>query len=165
MSKSAYILADGLSINHAKSIISFTKGKCSLIYFDGYSWKLPLDFNPGLLINWGTAKFKYSNIPVLNKRHFILLSYNKPFMRLLLKNNNIPVPDTFINIPDAPFPYILRSNTHYSGKNFFVVNNKSELDKIKYNYGWYASEIYPKNAEYRVHVGSGNIIAISKKKF
>lgn len=89
--------------------------------------------------------------------------------RKLLYENGIPVPTPVdlerVNQEDLPF--VVRPATHQKGKDFLLFNNLSDIlnegYKISRLNNPYASRLYPKTCEYRVHVAHGKVLLVQEK--
>src|SRR5574343_453887 len=112
------------------------------------------------LIRWGSTKsIRVSGIE-LNNREGIMLASDKPKCRKVLREAGLPVPTE----SETEFPVIGRSRKHRAGDNFYLCNSKEEVERAKEQGAVYFSKLYPKTAEYRIHVGSGRVLLMSIKE-
>jgi hypothetical protein len=122
-----------------------------------------------IIIRWG------SRVPLItddktivyNKAENINISNNKGDARILLQNNNVPVPKTYLseNVlnQDLKYPMIGRPSHHGQGRHFYICNNQQDI-KNAINKGCsYFSEFYNKTKEYGVHCAHGKILAVVEK--
>ena len=115
-------------------------------------------------IRWGTRYALPNENKVINKASALKNASNKALCRHILQDNNIAVPKTWFkgSMSGIVFPIIARPETHRAGKQFYVCNNRSELNAVLNKTSYY-QEIYPKTNEYRVHVAHGKVLAIMEK--
>ena len=128
--------------------------------------------NIGLVIRWGTT----SNVPVnnvLNTAAAIHKVGDKAgFRRVMMdyhaEGNLLLCPYTHFNtndMPDDPWPLVVRPRVHAQGKHVYLVNNAQELAAAiqRCGLGWYASAYINKVAEYRVAFVQGRVAWVAKK--
>ena len=111
-----------------------------------------------IVVSWGctartAAKLTY------NQPDAITLASNKAESRRVLLEAGLPVPSP----SETDYPVIGRPARHYGGKRFFVCNNQEEVEAAKNNGCVYFAKLYPKTAEFRVHVASGGCLLVSRK--
>lgn len=121
------------------------------------------------IINWGNHVFADDGLFSVNKPSAVSRAGNKAYSRYILQDNHIKVPTTYFSVnflESAKFPLVVRPATHYGGRDFFVF---SSLDEIlphlegKIVGTWYASEVFDKTHEYRVHCAHGKVLLINEK--
>lgn len=124
------------------------------------------------IINWGNRIFSADNYFDLNMPSGIKVASDKMAARRVMQNAGIPVPKTYFPdtdanllwIDDCNFPVIVRPRFHYAGKNFHVHNNVLTLSAFLWGKSdWYASEVFNKTHEYRVHTAHGKVLVTHEK--
>lgn len=106
-----------------------------------------------LILRWGcSAPFPINNGKEINSIESMIHVGNKTFCRWKLQNFGCQVPKTWFDVKEAELPFILRPDNHSQGRQFRVVNKKSEFGYHTHLSNYYCSEIIDKSAEYRVHV-------------
>lgn len=124
------------------------------------------------VIRWGnTIPLRFNGAKVFNLCSSISNASDKGAARVIMNENHIPIPKTwFYNSPESEwvFPYIARPPKHHGGSEFNIVLNRTDerrLHTVKGNtiINWYFQEIFPKVAEYRIHVAHGKILGINQK--
>lgn len=111
-------------------------------------------------IRWGSTRSLIVSGVELNKAEAIKLASNKAETRRVLAEQHIPVPVA----SEDDFPLIGRTTRHSQGRGFFFISNEYELLEAKRRGASYFSQYYPKQNEYRVHVGSGRCLLMSIKE-
>jgi glutathione synthase/RimK-type ligase-like ATP-grasp enzyme len=127
---------------------------------------------------WGSPVFKpddtvfaFSTIPCpkggirINSDMAIVLANNKPKSRLILGINNVPIPKTWFDYREAEIPFVARPKRHTLGINFYTIRNSADLRKNVrfFKDGWYYSELFPTEKEYRVIVWGDEVITSFRK--
>jgi glutathione synthase/RimK-type ligase-like ATP-grasp enzyme len=104
----------------------------------------------GIIINTNEAKAKATD---------------KGLTRKILHENGIPTPKTWYKLSDAKIPYIARPQYHSFGNGFHLITNESEHKRIANiaKDGWYFSEIFDIEKEYRVIVFGDEILTSFRK--
>jgi len=124
-----------------------------------------LDIPYGKSLAWNERYqyiFRYGNathvpssgvIKVINTATAINNARNKYRARLIMKDNDIPVPKVYTreNLSEADFPIIARPYNHYRGKHFYLVSNHYEAMKF-INRGYFLQEVIENDTEYRIFV-------------
>ena len=110
-------------------------------------------------IRWGFYGHKFI-FPSLNSVEAIKLVADKPRCRKFLRENGIPVPRE----SEDKFPVIGRPKKHHGGKKFWICDNQEEVWEAKLKGAAYFQRYYPKQNEYRVHVGGGRVLLMSIKE-
>ena len=92
---------------------------------------------------------------------------DKRLARALLTYYGVPVPKTWYCIEDAVLPYIARPRRHWLGKNFHVVRNQEQHDRVKsiMKQDWYFTALYPVESECRVMVWRDEIMVAYRKEY
>jgi len=122
----------------------------------------------GIVLRYGNASLPDpEDMNIINKLEAVRTSSNKPRCKKLLMEHNIPTPKL---IPwdqalrgDITFPIIVRKNTHFQGKFFYVVNNLQELRRFD-PAGHYIQEKVEKIDEFRLFILKDRIIEASLKE-
>ncbi len=123
-----------------------------------------------LLIRWA-SRVNWSHAgKVINPARGIGLASNKAGARLLLQENNVPVPRTAVLGETSwvgwNFPVVVRPFYHRAGNEFYVLGyvelEQFESEQLGQS-DWYVSEFYPKTHEYRVHVAHGRVLLVNEK--
>lgn len=129
------------------------------------------------LIRFGTyANYLPRADKVYNSYEGIKTTSNKPKARKIFEDNHIPIPQTYYEREigrilgnydrhnELNFPIIRRKKNHFGGKGVDIANDIEELESLYYgNEGYYYSEHFPKNKEFRVHIASGKAIIVAEK--
>lgn len=128
------------------------------------------------IINWGNHIFRDDGYFSLNVPSAIARTSHKTTARKILQKHHARVPKTWffdvgtklLDGVDVDFPLIARPPKHERGRNFFVLNNIHDFEKIRRENDlqeWYFSEIFNKTHEFRVHAAHGKILLINEKPF
>lgn len=120
---------------------------------------LDIPDNIDLLIRWGNTAHITGEIRTVNEADSIKKVSDKAFSRKLFFDNNIPVP----TLTEEQFPCIGRPTKHHAGRKFFICRNAQDIERAKRHGATYFSVYYPKQDEYRVHIGNGKTILVSEK--
>lgn len=120
-----------------------------------------------ILIRWASRV----NLParvVYNRARAIGTASNKAGARMILQDSGVNTPRTSTVrlgrfVGPGPMPWVLRPPTHQGGEDFYLVDSVNELREVPYGDGWYVSEFYPKQSEYRVHVAHGKVLLVNEK--
>jgi len=106
-----------------------------------------------------------NNPLTINKDNAKAKANNKPLTRKILKQNKVPIPRTWYDVKDVKFPYVARPKYHTFGFNFYVINNLQEHKQMlpRYQSGWYFTEFYNFDREYRVIVFGDDILSSFRK--
>jgi glutathione synthase/RimK-type ligase-like ATP-grasp enzyme len=119
------------------------------------------------IINWGNHIYANGSFFKLNKPHGIANASNKAKCRMILQSKHIAVPKTQLcnQRISINFPIIIRPPHHSKGHYFYLFQDIEELAQCNIDIGdhWYASEVFEKTNEYRIHCGHGRIILIKEK--
>lgn len=126
-----------------------------------------------LLVRWASRVRWPSRVgKVINKSAAIGLASNKAHTRLELQVAGVPTPRTNILGVGAlqrgngwEFPVVVRPFQHQGGRDFVLLHNLESLERFYRGMrgGWYISEFYPKQNEYRVHVAHGRVLLVNEK--
>lgn len=115
------------------------------------------------LIRYGnTTSLPHNN--VLNTERAIMLTSNKRLARQIMIENKIHT----IGFAKGP-PCIIRPIHHSRGKQFYVCYNSMDITKAMTQLSQrkisnsYASEIFNKTKEYRIHITRDGILAVQEK--
>ena len=159
-----YLLCNANYLNEAKFLYSLCRDKLKIVCWRSDYWDLPYN-DPMVYVRWGClVPFPYKDDrPVVNKLSAINKAINKPVARLLLKEANIPTPETWLHLDQVKFPCIVRQEYHAFGLNFFIANSEADMAKVPFEPPYYFQEIYPNEVEYRAHVAGGQIHCQLKK--
>jgi glutathione synthase/RimK-type ligase-like ATP-grasp enzyme len=122
----------------------------------------------GIVLRYGNASLPDpEDQNIINKLEAVRTSSNKPRCKKLLMDHNIPTPKL---IPweqalqgDITFPVIVRKNTHFQGKFFWVVNNVQELRRFDPT-SHYIQEKVEKIDEFRLFLLKDRIIEADLKE-
>lgn len=128
-----------------------------------------------LMIRWGTARGNDTAL-TLNKAKAVALTSNKGKFRKFLQDNGVPTPKLvdLRCVTEEDFPLIVRPNFHQKGKDYLLFNSLNNLQSqgerlrrisrsTRLGDGLYASRVYPKTSEWRVHVAHGKVLAVQQK--
>lgn len=85
--------------------------------------------------------------------------------RFFMESHNISVPKTYYIMSNAKYPYIARPRRHSVNRNFFIIYNEEDRDKLLSNpiyphKRWYYSELIKVAKEYRVMIMDGDIFLV-----
>lgn len=120
--------------------------------------EIPQDKEITRIVRWGSRKT--FNGRQLNTSEAIGKASDKQLSRTLLREAGLPVPlDT-----ENKFPLVGRPAKHSAGSGFFYCRTPRGLRRAKRKGAVYFSQYYPKQNEYRVHVGSGRVLFMSIKE-
>jgi len=154
-----WYMAEALKLRRASydaiQLVAFYKG----------AWDLPNAFTPGVYVRWGCTILLH-DMPerlTLNQPDGLFKAKNKPVARLIWKEHGLPIPETWIRDQDVKYPCIVRQHRHAQGQNFYIANNKAEIETIPFDSPYYYQEIWPNEKEYRVHVCGDKTHGISYK--
>tara|TARA_R110002020_G_scaffold287099_1_gene502552 strand:+ start:5392 stop:6129 length:738 start_codon:yes stop_codon:yes gene_type:complete len=118
-----------------------------------------------LVFRWGTT----SNVPcrnVVNTAKAIHQVNDKSGFRKLMDEHNL-CPPTYLRKEDCPdgVRLVVRPRVHSRGRHLYTTENEVQLYHAidKCGYGWYASPLIDKVAEYRVFVVQGRAVAVAQK--
>lgn len=121
-------------------------------------------------IRWGCTPRVPTRIDIeYNKREAVKLASDKGKCRQFLYDRGIPVPEPvrLDFVWESQFPIIVRPSFHQRGRNFLLFNNSFELrskwGEILNLRQPYASRLFPKSKEYRVHVAHGKVLLVQEK--
>lgn len=165
------IISKRTSRDTVNKIQGFMKNRLDLITYrtsrGRFDSRIP---NSEVLIRWGLAvSLPPMSTVEYNKRDGIIRTSSKGTFRMLLQDVGIPTPKTTRSLSEASrlrYPIVIRPNRHQRGDNFTVVNDtyslllhniSSRVDNLYY------SSYYPKTTEWRVHIGSGKVLAVQEK--
>ena len=101
------------------------------------------------VIRWGSLREFHNAGKVYNMIQNIKLTSNKPKCRRFLAENGIPVPE----MGSDKFPCVGRVQHHTGGKGFWFCQTPYDVERAKREGAYYFSHYYPKQKEYRVHIG------------
>jgi len=115
------------------------------------------------VISWGNS-MPVGNAGIhYNTGKAVSISSDKGLFRKVMMENEIPIPTPYHKDTNR-WPIVIRPLHHHAGKHFFVANNITEFSRITSRLGeYYASEVYPKQREIRVHCASGKVLLIKEK--
>jgi glutathione synthase/RimK-type ligase-like ATP-grasp enzyme len=139
----------------------------------GGRWRIPPTGPIDTLIRWGSIARSGGSNTTYNRARGIRSASDKGGARLLLQENDIPVPRTvqrwadLSGLAELNYPVVVRPNRHNGGNQFFLCDNAVEVGRACAKIGLrlepYYSEFYPKQNEYRVHVVSGRVLIVNEK--
>jgi D-alanine-D-alanine ligase-like ATP-grasp enzyme len=127
-----------------------------------------------VLFRWGTT-VRYPAKRTINKSGAISNASAKASARFALQKAGIAVPQTvyfhdLVGVQDMEYPVVVRPDYHRAGKHFYRCETPEEVAEAANELlavvggSPYVSALYPKTAEYRVHVGHGRVLLVSKKE-
>jgi glutathione synthase/RimK-type ligase-like ATP-grasp enzyme len=123
---------------------------------------LPEHFE-GTLVHWD-SKMEIKADKIINTAAAVKISRNKRESRKLLEGL---CPATWFLKRDCHFPCVVRPKRHFGGHNFYLCNNKEELEKASRKCGgiggYYASEFINKTDEYRVFTLNGETFKVVRR--
>lgn len=129
-----------------------------------YTYKRRCPTSTDILIRWGSTYSRIRANKTYNTIEAINNASNKPLARRLMREAGIDIPDDINDLASYNrFPCVGRPTQHAGGREFYYCQSQSDIDYAKSKGCTYFSKFYPKTAEYRVHVGSGQVLFISKK--
>jgi hypothetical protein len=115
------------------------------------------------VIRWGNSIPFNGSFVSYNSPGAVSISSDKGRFREVMMSNEIPIPTPY-HKDTVNWPIVIRPLHHHAGKHFFVANNALEFKKITSQLSnFYASEVYPKQREVRVHCCSGKVLLIKEK--
>jgi len=124
----------------------------------------PLGMPASLLIRWGSRALGFIGARVINTIEAISLARDKQASRRLL---NELAPKSWFTLEDIPtgLPCVVRPKYHHGGRHFYVCRTPMEMLEAtrRCGMGWYASELIEKQAEYRVFILHGKVVAMSER--
>lgn len=112
------------------------------------------------VIRWGSTRPLTISGRELNTAEAIARSSDKGNARLLLAEQGIAVPKK----TESQFPLVARTSRHSQGSGFYLCHNEYDVERAKRLGATYFSQFYPKQNEYRVHIGSGKCLLMSVKE-
>lgn len=118
----------------------------------------------GSLVRWD-SRVEMDADKTINSAKVVRLSRNKRYSRLVLALAGL-APATWIKRRDCQFPCVVRPKRHYGGHNFFLCNNRAELDAAVRRCGkgrWYASAFIKKTEEFRVFILNGKVFKVIRR--
>jgi glutathione synthase/RimK-type ligase-like ATP-grasp enzyme len=128
------------------------------LFYPNSSYKPPVS----TIIRWGvTTSGPQGNY--LNSAQAVRNATNKETARRIFMNNDLPTPQ-LLSVPPETFPCVARPDHHKGGRKFFYCHDIYDVRRAIRKGAQYFSPYYPKTKEYRVHIGSGKLIAISIKE-
>ena len=110
------------------------------------------------IVRWGSTKHFAGR--QLNTAKGVSNASDKQLCRKLLRDAGLPVPDE----TETDFPLVGRPAKHSGGRHFYYCKSLVGLRRAKRRGAVYFSKYYPKQNEYRVHVGSGKVLFMSIKE-
>lgn len=124
----------------------------------------PIFNSSDIVVRWGNSIPLNGNFISYNSSRATSLASNKKEFREIMLENEIPIPTPY-HLDKNNWPVVVRPTHHHAGKNFHVANNHNEVNRFfrLYNNLAYASEVYPKQREVRVHCASGKVLLIKEK--
>lgn len=130
-----------------------------------------LENDANRIINWGNRIFSTDRFFAANRPSFIDNASNKARCRRILQDASVSVPRTYFwenleECTEVTYPIIVRPSSHHGGSDFNVFNNPDKLAAFLWGKPvgtWYASEVFEKTHEYRLHVMSGKVSVIQEK--
>lgn len=124
-----------------------------------------MDYNPSEPVNiirWGVTKTHRNFNEFFQPREGIILAADKLECRKTLLKENIPCPK-IIDINNPTFPLIARKKKHRMGRQFYFVENASQLTRAIRRKADYLQEFIDKDKEYRVHVFLNKVLIVQEK--
>lgn len=123
------------------------------------------------IINWGNRIFANDSYFAVNLPSAVARASDKKAARGILMSQAVAIPPTNLfggvfMVRPQDFPLILRPRFHHGGQNFNVIESYEEFEGFMSDKDleeWYASKIFPKTHEYRVHCAHGKILLINEK--
>ncbi len=155
------------SCNEMARMIREMGGQAQVVRGDGYQ-SIPHD---DMVVRWGcTSNIYRPNVTVINDSSSIHLCNDKVESRMLLQDNEVPVPRTWL----SPYDWeqsgyigkvIVRPRTHSQGRNLLYTNSKIRAGWFLEHHGGegYISEYIPKVREVRVLVANGLVVWVAEK--
>jgi len=117
-----------------------------------------------IVFRWGSsASIPLNGAIEVNSPEAIINTGNKTYCRHRLLEAGLPAPKTWYDIQKAEVPFIIRPDSHSQGRQFRVVEKKSDKVYHEHLKNYYCMEIIDKAAEYRVHVMGDNAFAVYNK--
>lgn len=130
------------------------------------------DCKGAIVVRWGTycPIETDSGSIVYNKAEDLKNCNDKAASRIIMGKAGIKTPHTqiisdFLDNPMLNYPLIARPSHHGRGKHAWICNNVEEVRATtrKKAKGYYVSEIFDKDEEYRVHCFMGKALAVMQK--
>lgn len=117
------------------------------------------------ILRWGNSEDVGYAPKVINRKQAIALSSNKLNMLRAFRACGVKTPrfwshQEFGSV--TSFPVIVRYRSHTQGQNFYVCNNRSELEHYRRD-GYHALEVIKKHNEYRVFIWNGQVLEVNRK--
>lgn len=120
--------------------------------------EVPTDQVITKIIRWGTTRPYEGN--QINTAEAIANASNKQLCRKILTEAGLPIPDE----SETDFPLVGRPAKHSGGRHFFYCRTPRGVRIAKRKGAVYFSKYYPKQNEYRVHIGSNKVLFMSVKE-
>jgi hypothetical protein len=117
-----------------------------------------------IVVRWGNSMSLNGNFISYNSPRSTSIASNKGDFRGVMMDNEIPTPTPYHRDKNV-WPVVVRPIHHHAGQHFHVANSHTEVQNFFRLYGGaaYASEVYPKQREVRVHCASGKVLLIKEK--
>lgn len=127
--------------------------------FSLFSYNKSYKLDVSTIIRWGsTATGSWDK--EINTQEAVMNASNKKRAREILIENELPVPKMGEDI----FPCVGRPTKHTKGRRFFYCYDKYDVAQAKRKGATYFSQYYPKQKEYRIHIGGGKLLGIAIKE-
>ena len=122
----------------------------------------PPTHHNGVLVRWGSASTSHTGDTELNSPQAVMLAKDKIRSRQALGPLS---PTTWTTTRDVQFPCVVRPRRHHAGNRFHVCGSRQEFQTLLQTWrgSWYASTLIEKEAEFRVFVVRGRVVAISER--
>jgi hypothetical protein len=115
------------------------------------------------VVRWGNSLGLSGSFIGYNTPDAVAFSSDKGRFREKMMENEIPIPTPY-HKDTKNWPIVVRPLHHHAGQHFHIVKNVNELKAVQAKLGQsYASEVYPKQREVRVHCCSGKVLLIKEK--
>src|SRR3990167_80396 len=116
-----------------------------------------------IIFRWGYMGKVPPGGKVINQAEAIALVADKRGFRLLLQEQDL-CPDTWFERDAVKFPCVVRPATHHQGRNLWLCRTPEELKPVVDRLpSWYASTFIDNDAEFRVFIVSGLVVAVAQK--
>lgn len=121
-----------------------------------------------MIIRYGNSYIEDpEDMNILNTKASVQNVSNKKKAKEILTINSIPTPKliTFENAlsGNAAFPLVVRKNTHFKGKYFYIVNNINDLRQYDQEH-YYIQQLVDKIDEFRLFILKDRIIEANLKQ-
>jgi glutathione synthase/RimK-type ligase-like ATP-grasp enzyme len=123
-----------------------------------------------IAVRWGTREVlpTDSGSLVYNQAWSMKKASDKRWCREILDAAGVNIPKRITPLTVAPedYPIIARPRKHQGGKHFVVLNNERQFLNHYHEHepqGWYYSEFWDKEREFRCHVAHGKVLFVREK--